>query len=84
MPLVLFGQKPFWKGIAMHPLQRRGHYLWPNESKTAHRPTLIRVLRERQEIEFVQSNGGKSHAKRQTDRFAPISKYVLFMRANLV
>lgn len=36
------------------------------------------------EIEFVQFNDGQSHAALQTHHFSPISKDVLFMRANAV
>lgn len=45
---------------------------------------LIGVFGETQEIEFVQSNDGQSHAALQTYHFSPISRDGLFMRANLV
>ncbi len=53
-------------------------------SKATNSQVLIRVLREKQEIEFIPCNGGQSHAGKQTDHFSPISQHVLFMRANLV
>lgn len=53
-------------------------------SKATNSQVLIRVLREKQEIEFIQCNGGQSHGGKQTDHFSPISNHVLFMRANLV
>lgn len=53
-------------------------------SKATNSQVLISVLREKQEIEFIQCNGGQSHAGKQTDHFSPISNHALFMRANLV
>jgi len=53
-------------------------------SKATNSQVLIMVLREKQEIEFIQCNGGQSHGGKQTDHFSPISNHVLFMRANLV
>lgn len=59
-------------------------HLWTCASKATNSQVLIRVLREKQEIEFIQCNGGQSHTGKQTDHFSPISNHVLFMRANLV
>lgn len=44
----------------------------------------IRVFGETQEIEFVHSNDGQSPAALHAHYFLPISRDVLFMRANLV
>ena len=60
------------------------HYLETANSRSENTGVLIRVLGETQEIEFVQSNDGQSHAALQMDHFPPISRDVLFMRANLV
>lgn len=60
------------------------HYLEPANSRSENTGVLIRVFGETQEIEFVQCNYGQSHTALQTYHFPPISRDVLFMRANLV
>lgn len=62
----------------------RGVCLESFNSPNKNTVVLIRLFGETQEIEFVQSNDGQSHAARQTYHFPPISRDVLFMRANLV
>lgn len=59
-------------------------YLESATSRSEDTRVLIRGFGETQEIEFVQSNYGQSHAALQTYHFPPISRNVLFMRAHLV
>lgn len=70
--------------ISMNTYYVKACHLRTCASKATNSQVLIRVLREKQEIEFIQCNGGQSHAGKQTDHFSPISNHVLFMRANLV
>lgn len=81
---LIVKHRVYVRNISMNTYYVKACHLRTCASKATNSQVLIGVLREKQEIEFIQCNGGQSHAGKQTDHFSPISNHVLFMRANLV